>query len=185
MSSTNTAAKRVAVVGLGNVLMGDDAFGPYVVETLAARYSFPENVRLEDLGTPSLELVGYISDADALIVLDAVHADGRPGEIRTLTRAEILEKPIQPRVSPHEPGLKEALLITEFGGRGPAEVLLVGAIPEKTSTGVGLSPAVREAIPRAVAEVIRELRRLGVEATERGDASGPRVWWEEEAAVLH
>lgn len=175
---------RVGVIGLGNVLMGDDAFGPYVVELLSARYEFPENVFVCDLGTPSLDLTAYITDADALVVVDAVHAPGRAGELRRYTREEILARPIQPRVSPHEPGLKEALLITEFGGRGPREVLLVGAVPETTSTGVGMSGPVRAAIPAAMEAVVEELRRLGAEVSERAAPPEPQIWWEETAAVL-
>src|SRR5258707_1273602 len=79
----NTETPRIGVFGLGNVLMSDDAFGPYSIETLKSLYTFPEHVSVRDLGTPSLELVTYIDELDFLIVLDAVHSDGKPGEIRT------------------------------------------------------------------------------------------------------
>jgi len=40
----------IAVVGLGNVLMGDDAFGPYVVQVLLAGYEFPPEVEWSTSG---------------------------------------------------------------------------------------------------------------------------------------
>jgi hydrogenase maturation protease len=170
---------RIGVVGLGGVLMGDDAFGPYVIAVLEAAYDFPENVAVRDLGTPSLDLTGYIEELDALVVVDTVHSSGAPGELRTYDRAGILRHPVQPRVSPHEPGLKEALLIAEFDGRGPSQALLVGAIPETTATGIGMSDALRAAVPAAVGEVLKELRRLGAEATPKATPLAPDIWWEE------
>ena len=53
MGDAFNSPARVGVVGLGNVLMGDDAFGPYVIEVLEAGYALPPNVSAQDLGTPS------------------------------------------------------------------------------------------------------------------------------------
>jgi hydrogenase maturation protease len=45
-------ARRIGVLGVGNVLMGDDGIGPFVLKILESRYEFPPNVVLHDLGTP-------------------------------------------------------------------------------------------------------------------------------------
>jgi hydrogenase maturation protease len=169
---------QICVIGLGNVLMGDDAFGPYVIEVLEAAYDFPENVTLRDLGTPSLDLVTYFKDIDVLIVVDSINAIGRPGEVRTYRREEILDRGLQPRTNAHEPGLKEALLVSEFEGRGPRDAFLVGVIPEVIGTGVSMSNVVRNAVPEAVREVLRELERLGAKGNRRAIMREPRIWWE-------
>ena len=178
MPDVEKRGARIGIIGLGNVLMSDDAFGPYAIQYLEAEYTFPENVSLLDLGTPSLDLVAHIEDFDALIILDSVHSEGRPGTLRTYRREEILKHPIQPRISPHEPGLKEALLIAEFHGRGPREALLVGVVPASVATGTGLSRGVRDAVPLAVKEVVRELERLGAAATPNFYRQHTQVWWE-------
>ncbi len=49
-----TASFRIGVLGVGNILMGDDGIGPFLVRILEARYEFPPNVVLHDLGTPGL-----------------------------------------------------------------------------------------------------------------------------------
>ncbi len=169
---------RVGVIGLGNVLMGDDAFGPWVVETLLAEYEFPAQVDVQDLGTPGLDLTPYLTDIEALILVDTVRSDAPPGTLRLYRRDDILKHPPQPRLSPHDPAVKEALLTAEFEGRGPREVLLVGAVPEQTAMGVHLGVALREAVPRAVGEVLRELERLGHPAARRANPGAPDVWWE-------
>jgi hydrogenase maturation protease len=168
----------VGVIGLGNVLMGDDAFGPWVVLVLLAGHEFPDGVHVHDLGTPGLDLLPYLSDLDSLVLVDTVRAEAPPGTLRLYRREELLRHAPQPRLSPHDPGVKEALLTAEFEGRGPREVLLVGAVPAGTAMGVGLSPPLRDAVPRAAVEVLRELERLGRRAAPRRDPGRPDIWWE-------
>lgn len=169
---------NVAVLGLGNVLMGDDALGPTVIKVLEAEYEFPEGVSVQDLGTPGLDLTPYLAGLKAVIFVDTVHSSGAPGDVRLYRRDEILKHPPQARLSPHDPGLKEALLTMEFSGRGPGEVLLVGVIPGEVRTGVGLGPTVRAAVPLAAAEVVKELARLGVAPSVRASPGNPDLWWE-------
>ncbi len=162
--------------------MGDDAFGPWVVETLLAEHDFPEGVTVEDLGTPGLDLIPWITDLEALVLVDTVRSDAAPGTLRLYRRDEILKHAPQPRLSPHDPALKEALLTAEFAGRGPREVLLVGAVPETTAMGVSLSAALRQAVPAAAEEVLKELSRLGRPAARRSAPLAPDTWWASEAA---
>ncbi len=170
---------RITAIGLGNVLMGDDAFGPWVVQSLLAGYDFPGGVAVEDLGTPGLDLMPWVTDLEALVLVDTIRSDATPGTLRLYRRDDILKHPPQPRLSPHDPGVKEALLTAEFAGRGPREVLLVGAVPETTAMGVRLSPALRAAVPAAADEVLKELERLGRPAERRSVPLSPDIWWEE------
>ena len=175
----STGAPRIAVLGLGNVLMGDDALGPYVARVLEAAYEFPNDVSVLDLGTPGLDLAPYVSNIEALVLVDTVKSAGEPGELRSYTKAEVLKHPPQPRLSPHDPGVKEALLMADLEGTGPREVLLVGVIPESTAMGTGLSPAVKRAVPRVVDAVLRELERQGIIVRPRAEPRPPDLWWEE------
>lgn len=170
---------RIAVLGLGNVLMGDDGFGPHVVKRLAAGWTFPAHVRVEDVGTPGLDLTPYVSDVDALIVVDTVHAAGDAGTVRRWRKPELLRHAPPQRVSPHDPGVREVLFSLDFEGRGPREVLLVGAIPASTEMGTGLTPALRGAVEPAMNEVLRELARLGSPAAPRPEPLEPDLWWED------
>ena len=173
---------RVVVLGLGNVLMGDDALGPHVVEALVAGWRFPEDVDVLDAGTPGLDLAPFVMGADALVVVDTVRSAAPPGTIRTYRRDQLLAHAPQPRLSPHDPSVKEVLLACEFHGSGPRDVLLVGVVPGSTEMGVGLSPEVRRTVPLATDAVLEELIRLGVPAAARADAAPARPWWEAPAA---
>jgi hydrogenase maturation protease len=89
--------------------------------------------------------------------------------------------PTAPRLSPHDPDLRQALLTCELAGRAPAELLLVGVVPDRVELGTELSPAVRAALPAVEAVIVAELRRLGVEPARRERPAEPAVWWQRPA----
>ena len=93
-------------------------------------------------------------------------------------REEILANLPAPRLSPHDPSLKDALLTADLAGDPPPEVLLVGVVPERVELGAGLSPAVRDAWDVVEDAVVGELRRLGLELTPRPVPAAADVWWE-------
>jgi hydrogenase maturation protease len=168
----------VRILGLGNVLMGDDAFGPYAVRVLESLYELPEGVVAEDVGTPGLDLVPHVADAEILIVLDTVRSEGAPGTLRMYDRDAILKHAPQPRLSPHDPGLKETLLTLALRGGGPREVLLVGTIPGGSATGAPMSGPVRQAAVSAASLVAHYLATRGVVLERRAVATTPDIWWE-------
>ena len=169
---------RIAIIGIGNVLTGDDAVGPHVVRVVEARYALPEDVQVIDAGTPGYDLTAFLVGMDAAVLVDSVRAKGAPGELRVYEKAELLSRKPVLAMSPHEPGVREALLNADFMGVTPALVRLVGIIPAQTETGIGLSAEVRAAIPSAVERVAAELRALGVRVEERVPPREPDLWWE-------
>jgi hydrogenase maturation protease len=159
--------------------MGDDGLGPFVVQQLATSYDVPENVTVEDLGTPGLDLIPFLIDLDAVIFVDIVRSTGSPGDLRVYHIEEILKHAPNPRMSPHDPGVKSALLSLRIAGAGPNDATLVGVIPASVATGPGLSDPVRAAVGAALDAVVRELARLGVRATPRDDDETSVPWWEQ------
>ena len=175
----------IRVLGLGNVLMSDDGFGPFVVRVLEATYETPPGVEFVDVGTPGLDLTPYLLGAHAVIFVDTVKSNGAPGGIRVYDREDILRYPPQARTGGHDPALKEALLTVEAVGGSPSHVTLIGVIPEWIATGVELSPLVEAAVGRAVIAVEQALADLGVRLVRRRHALAPDVWWARESAFTH
>ena len=155
-------AKGIGVLSVGNILMGDDGIGPFVLKILESRYEFPSNVVLHDLGTPGLGITSFLADYDAVILIDAVSAKGQPGELRQYRKEQLVRVPIPERVSPHDPALVEALLFAELSGLCPQEVLLVGVVPKSVELGCELTETVQAAVEPAIAAILAELERLGV-----------------------
>jgi hydrogenase maturation protease len=140
---------KTAIYGIGNILLGDDGIGPAVVNYLFANNILGDDVTLEDLGTPSLDLPNYLTGFDRVIFIDAVAVDAPPGTIRLFSREEIIAAPPGIRISPHEPSINDALIVLDFAGGAPKDVVLIGIVPHTLENGMNLSPAVGKAIPRA------------------------------------
>jgi hydrogenase maturation protease len=176
MNTRGPAGPTTAVLGLGNVLMGDDGLGPTVIAHLQARFRFPAAVRVEDLGTPGLDLHPHIVDADELIVVDTVRADAPAGTLRLYDRQALLQRPPPARTSPHDPSLKDALLSLQFAGAEP-EVLLVGVVPRSTENRLALSAEVAAAVEPAIAAVLARLAELGHPVEPVAAPQPPDLWW--------
>jgi len=166
---------RAAVYGIGNILLGDDGVGPAVAHFLEDNYFFPADVVVEDLGTPSLTLPSYLTGFDVLIFIDAVAGDDAPGSIRTFTRDEIISVAPGIRISPHEPSINDALIVLDFAGGAPRDVVLVGVIPKSLEGGLALSAEVDEAVAEAAEVVLTELAVRGVHVESRDSGCGWRA----------
>jgi hydrogenase maturation protease len=169
--------KKVAVFGIGNVLIGDDAAGPSIIHHLQAFYEFPENVYVEDLGTPSLDLAARMGGFDAVIFVDAVSAKAEPGSIRQYDRAQIVKNPPSIRMSPHDPSLKETVIMVELIDDGPSYITLIGIVPRDLEQ-FGLSDEVRAAVPLVAERVIAELHALGIYVPRRDNPAPTRAFWD-------
>jgi hydrogenase maturation protease len=174
----------IRVLGLGNVLMSDDGFGPFVIRVLEAAYECPPNVEFVDAGTPGLDLTPYLLDAEAVVFVDTVTSAGVPGELRINDRDAILRVPPQVRTGGHDPALKEVLLTVAAAGSGPSQVTLIGAIPEWIATGVALSPRLEAAVGPAVRAILQALSALGVRLERRAHPGIPHIWWATAACSL-
>ena len=166
---------RVLIAGVGNVLRGDDGFGPAVVRALQAG-TLPEGVRCVELGIGGVGLVHELMDGyGALVLLDAVDRGGAPGSLYHLA-PEVPDAAAIPEAERHGlatdmhqavPG--QGLLLARALGVLPPVVRLIGCQPAETDElSLELSPAVGRAVPEAVQAVYSLLRRLADEGTGAG-----------------
>ena len=165
------------VLGLGNVLMGDDGFGPTVVQAFLAEYVVGPSVDVVDLGTPGLDLAPWLVDVDHAILIDTVRSKAPAGTLRLYDKADVLRAGPSVRVGPHDPGVKEALLALELAGRAPRALTLIGVVPARSEMGVHLSAVVRAAVPRAVAAVVAALEQADEIVAPRVAPAVDVCWW--------
>ena len=172
------------VLGLGNVLMGDDGFGPAVVRAFAERYDVGPDVEVVDLGTPGLDLTPWMADAWHIVMVDTVKASLPPGSLRIYDKADLTKHAPFARTGPHDPGVKECVLTLEFAGRAPAHVTVVGAVPDSVGMSIELSPALEAAVPAAADAVAASLARHGAEVHLRAPDAvlATTRWWQPVAA---
>jgi hydrogenase maturation protease len=148
------------VLGLGNVLLGDDGAGPAVIAWLRRTRCVPDRTRLFDGGTLGLSLLPYLEDARRVILVDAVAADACPGTLVRLEGADV-GPAVATRLSPHQVGVADLLEGARWHDREPERLVLLGVVPQSIELGVGLSDPVRRALPRLIDLVCAEAQACG------------------------
>ena len=169
--------KRVCVIGLGNVLMGDDGFGPLAIEMFRCKYECGSNVEILDLGTPGLDLAPYLYGTDLVVIADAVHAEEKPGTLSIYCEADLLAHRAQLRLTAHDPGLQESLAHLRLAGETPSELIIIGVIPEACDFGESISPSVLRASSAAVDNIARLLLERAIDCRRRHAPVQPNLWW--------
>jgi hydrogenase maturation protease len=175
--------KRVTIGGIGNVLMGDDGVGPFFARTLDSQYQFDEGVKVVDFGTPGLDFIVHIAGLDALIVVDAVDNNTPAGTVTVYRKDIILAAPVPMRLDPHQPALKESLLIADLDGNAPKDVILIGISGETYGFNNNLTDTVRNAVEDAIQILLAELDKMGVKYSKKSAPEVSSVWWEDQARL--
>jgi hydrogenase maturation protease len=146
---------RVLVAGIGNIFLGDDAFGCEVVKRLE-RSEFPDNVRIFDFGIRGFDLAYALMDGyDLTILVDAVPRGDVPGTVYTiepdLDELNLIDQSAS-MIETHGMNPVRVLQMAKSMGATFRKILLVGCEPETLGPEegqLGLSPPVVAAVDRA------------------------------------
>ncbi len=161
--------EHIMILGVGNILFTDEGFGIYVVEELEKRYVFPENVSIVDGGVLGVLLLGVMSQADHLIVVDVMRNKGEAGDIYRLEGDEIPER-IRAKNSLHQIDFLEALTLCQALDKVP-EAVILGVEPEDIRTlSTEMTPTIGAKMDTVIDMVLNELARLGVAYKNKGVA---------------
>ncbi len=152
---------QIMVLGVGCKLLTDEGFGVHVVEKLTADYDFPDNVSVIDGGVLGVNLLGVISEADHLIVVDVIRNGGEPGTLYRLAGQEIPAR-IRAKNSLHQIDFLEALTLCQALDKVP-ETVIIGVEPEDITTySVELTPTIAAKTDAMIDMVFKELQRFGI-----------------------
>jgi hydrogenase maturation protease len=143
-------AREVLVLGLGNILLGDDGIGVHVARRLAAHPGSPPGLRPLDGGTLGFRLMDAFARADAILLVDAAELGEPAGAVRLLER-DALNRHVRRggRVSAHEAGLVDLLTLAKLEGCAPAHLALLGIQPQRIDWDEALSVPLTNALPAA------------------------------------
>ncbi len=178
MKNMNAAEDRtICVIGLGNVFLGDDGFGPLAVETFRCQYECAPDVEVLDLGTPGLDLAPYLYGRKLVVIVDAVHSDLSANTVSVFREDDFASNRARLRITGHDPGLWDTLIHLRLADCGPAELIVIGAAPESCSFGDGPSAAILNLAGEAAASIAQVLTDRGVHCNHRSVAPRPNLWW--------
>jgi hydrogenase maturation protease len=152
----------ILILGLGNAVMTDDAFGSRMVELLQAKLRFPPEVSILDGGTLGLDLLPRLEGVDRLLIIDALEMDAEPGEVFRLEGEEV-PRAFATKLSVHQMGVQDLLAVAELQGHLPSELVVWGVQPGTVEMGLDLSPPVAAAMDKLMAGILEELRCWGID----------------------
>jgi hydrogenase maturation protease len=152
---------EILVAGIGNIFLGDDAFGVEVARALASTAMPPEAV-LVDFGIRGLDLAfALLEPWRAIILIDAISRGGAPGDIYLLEPSN--EPGCASGFDPHAMDPLHVLAAARSIGEITAPVYIVGCEPHSLGElegRMGLSAVVRRSVPESVTVVHHLLARL-------------------------
>lgn len=156
------SGESILVAGIGNIFLGDDAFGVEVAQRLLQR-ELPREVRVVDFGIRGIDLAyAMLDDYETVILVDVTCRGGPPGTLYVI-EPELADTDADSAVMP--PGLApiemhdmepvKVLRLARTLGGSVSQVLLVGCEPEtagreEEDLPMGLSEPVQAAVPEAV-----------------------------------
>lgn len=162
------SSPEILVLGIGNLLWGDEGFGVRTVEALGDQYEFPRHVELMDGGTQGLFLLPFVKAARRVIIFDAVDYRMPPGSLKVVWNDEIPAFLGANKMSMHQIGFQEVLALAQFQGEYPDEMVLIGVQPEDmTDFGGSLRDSVKARVPEAIALALEILARWGAPGEPR------------------
>lgn len=167
-ANTQADAPTLCVLGIGNVLWADEGFGVRCIEALQARYEFAPHVRLIDGGTQGLYLIQHVQEADSLLIFDAIDYGLAPGTLKLVEGDEVPRFMGAKKMSLHQTGFQEVLMLAQLTERFPRRILLVGCQPEYLEDyGGSLRPIVKQALEEALRLGLQRLQAWGAEPRAR------------------
>jgi len=168
-----TDLPHIMILGIGNVLFTDEGFGVHVIKKIEDQYTFPENIRVVDGGVLGVHLLGVMSEADHLIVIDIIRNNGAPGSLYRIDSDGIPDR-IRAKNSVHQIDFLEALTLCQALDKVP-ETVILGVEPKDMETlDVDMTPEIAAKVDPVIDHVLKELDRLGVTYTKGTHPYVPR-----------
>jgi hydrogenase maturation protease len=154
---TRPGSPRIAVLGIGNLLLKDEGIGVHLVEKLASIVD-DANVRIIDAGTYPDFLSLVEDNLDKLIIVDAVKNGDTPGTIYRFS-FDVVDLEGAPPFSIHDIGVVDSLRTMALFNKQPKSTVVIGIEPGTMDFGLELSPEVEEKLPKIIDLVLQEIKQ--------------------------
>jgi len=147
-------------MGIGNILLMDEAAGVKVIENLLSRYIVPADVEVIDGGTMGIELLDYLRNKKHVYVADAAKTGNVPGTVVRL-EGDAVPAFFTTKISPHQLGLSDLLAVARLTDSMPEHIVFFGIEPKLMETGLELSEEIQVKISGMADMIVEELKNNG------------------------
>jgi len=156
-NKNNLSHRKTVILGIGNVLLSDEGIGVHVANELMQR-ELPPEVSVVEGGTDGFRLLNVITEADRLIVVDAVRGGDKPGTIYRFDIEDVRNSPAGFKTSVHQIGILEVIDLSGLIGKTP-HTTVIGIEPKSLEMSLELTPEIMAKVPRVIELVLEELKK--------------------------
>lgn len=151
------AQPKIIILGIGNLLLGDEGIGIHFVRMLNEDDLDYANLEIIDGGICP-EFASFVEDAHKLIIVDAVKGGKKPGTIYHFSiDAVMVDLPM--KLSLHQMDVIDSLKMLKLVGREPKDTIIIGIEPKNIDCGLELSPEVKKGLAELRKIVIEEIKK--------------------------
>jgi hydrogenase maturation protease len=159
----------VTVLGIGNILMGDEGFGIHFTRWFSQRYRVGDDVKIVDGGTLGYKLLDIICSCDHLIIIDVLKVQDEPGSIYRFSKEE-MELHLPPPTTAHEVTFPDVLFKAELMGEAPETIFLCIVPRDYRDLRMEMSPFLYDKFEDMEKLLLAELKKLNVTLERLPDA---------------
>ena len=164
MATEHTEPQTTLILGVGNIIMGDEGFGVHVARGLK-EINLPDNIRVEEGGVGGFNLLGSLEGVGRIIVVDVMMVDIKPGEVCFFRPGADFAEPGKRIISFHQVGVLELIQMWGLLGHYP-DLLFLATRPQKLGWGTELSTPVQASVAKAI-NLLKDLCRDNFASLER------------------
>jgi hydrogenase maturation protease len=164
LADADNISGTTLILGVGNIIMGDEGFGVHVVRRLR-EVGLPPDVKVEEGGVGGFNLLGSLEGVRRVILVDIMMVDIASGEVCLFRPGPGFREPGKNIVSFHQVGVLELVQMWGLLGYEP-EIFFLVTRPEKLEWSTELTPTVDAAATKAV-KLLGEICRDNFAALER------------------
>ena len=148
---------NITIVGVGNRLLGDEGVGLHIIDNLS-KIPMPSHVNIIDCGCDLLSLTAYLNKPQKIVIIDAIRAGGKPGEIYRFDYNKLPATKGETQ-SGHQIGTIDVLRLLKsvYPVMADSEIILIGVEPKMLELSTDLSQEVRGSIAGVTRLVIEEI----------------------------
>lgn len=153
--------KKMAVIGIGNLLRKDDGIGIVLLQKIhQKKRTLPDKIDYIDGGTGGMNLLHVLSRYDVVLIIDAVNFKGMPGESQVFSLEELRNRQKMFSLSTHETDFLNVIRLSQELHELPKKVFLFAVQPKDVSFGRMLSGEIDQVIDTLTIAVQNEIQDL-------------------------
>ena len=145
------------VIGLGNILRGDDGIGPVIIQQLEESKN-SLSIQLCDAGSDAFTILDQLLESEPIVIIDCARMGKKPGTVQKILVKNIKNLPVNLGMSLHGYSLTEVWQIARSMGVDN-DLSVIGVEPDSVQFNSGLSEVVKKSIPLILQMVAEEAKK--------------------------